>query len=300
MLRRVLILMVAFTVVTTAYAQAHEMVTLWPGAAPGAVGDTDADKPHLEIFQAAGVGPHPVVLVAPGGGYINIVNGKEGTAIAKWLNDHGVSAFVLTYRIAPRYVYPTPMIDGYRAMRFVRANAAKYDVDPHRIGMWGFSAGAHMTGMVATHFDAGNPASADPVEQVSDRPDFCISSYGRLSYDPAVDPPETLLPLRGPHPAASVAGDINPVAHVTAQTPPFFLYSTTTDQKDPVRSTVEFYLALLKAGVPAEMHVFGSGPHGSGLGEKYPGTLDIWPTLLADWMRANGWMPAAVAAGSQK
>jgi acetyl esterase/lipase len=162
---------------------------LWPDGAPGAVGSEEQDKPHLEIFTGYGPAPHTAIVVCPGGGYRNLAYPKEGTQIAEWLNLQGITAFVLTYRLTPRYHYPEPILDGYRSVRWVRSHAADYHVDPNHIGMWGFSAGGHLVGMVGTHFDDGNPQAADPIDRVSDRPDFVISSYGGLTLQPGIAKP---------------------------------------------------------------------------------------------------------------
>lgn len=270
------------------------IVLLWPDGAPGAVGATDADKPHLEVFEAApsgkSDGPRTSVIVCPGGGYTGLAYDKEGTRIAEWLNLQGVTAFVLTYRLSPRYHYPAPILDGERAVRFVRSHAADYNVAPDRVGMWGFSAGGHLTGVVATLFDNGNPSAKDPVDRVSDRPDFAISSYGRLSLDPSFSTPETLRSLIGDNPAPGVRDLMSPDKHVTARTPPFFLFSTTDDQTVPSLCSVLFYAELKRKGVDSELHVFEEGPHGAALGEKYL-ELANWPVLLSTWMRLHGWIP---------
>jgi len=263
---------------------------LWPNGAPGAVGSEDQDKPRLEIFPGYGSGPHTAVIVCPGGGYTHLAYDKEGIQIAEWLNLRGVTAFVLTYRIAPRYRYPAPLLDGYRSVRWVRGHAKDFDVAPNRIGMWGFSAGGHLVGMVGTHFDDGEPHAADPIDRVSDRPDFVISSYGVLTLLPEIAAPGALKTLLGDHITQELLDDVSPDKHVTPQTPPFFLFSTTADRSVPSLSTVAFYTALVRAGVPAEMHIFQTGSHGLALGQSNP-QLAEWPTLLENWMRINGWIP---------
>lgn len=262
---------------------------LWPGGAPGAVGTADEDKPRLEIFSGFGPAPHTAVIVCPGGGYTHLAYEKEGTRIAEWLNLRGITAFVLTYRLAPRYHYPAPILDGYRAMRWVRSHAQEYKIDPERIGMWGFSAGGHLVGIVGTHFDDGNPQASDPIDRVSDRPDFVISSYGGLSLQEGIAKPHAMGALLGDNPSPELVEDMSPDKHVTAKTPPYFLYATTTDQSVPVLSSVAFYTALVRAGVPAEMHIFQQGPHGTALGQAYP-ALSAWPELLENWLRLNGWI----------
>jgi acetyl esterase/lipase len=277
-----------------------EVQYLWPEGAPDALGKEEQDKPHLEIFHAAPGGLHAAVIVCPGGGYTHLAYDKEGTRIAEWLNLRGISAFVLTYRLAPRYRAPAPILDGERAVRWVRAHAQQYAIDPARIGMWGFSAGGHLVGMVATHFDEGHAQSSDPVERVGDRPDFVISSYGGLTLQPGVAKPGAMGSLLGSQPAQELIDDNSPDKHVSAKTPPFFLYATTTDQAVPVLSSVVFYTALVRAGVPAEMHIFAQGPHGTALAQNYP-ALSAWTTLLENWLRLNGWLgSAAPVAGEVK
>jgi acetyl esterase/lipase len=271
-----------------------EIQYLWPAGAPGAVGTEEQDKPHLEIFGGWGPGPHTAVVVCPGGGYTHLAYEKEGTRIAEWLNLRGITAFVLTYRLAPRYRYPAPVVDGDRAMRWVRSHAQQYGVAPDRIGIWGFSAGGHLVGMVGTEFDEGSPQSADPIERVSDRPDFAISSYGVLTLQPGVAKPNTMSISFGENLTTQQLDDFSPDKHVTAHTPPYFIFATTTDQSVPPLSSTAFYAALVRAGVPAEIHIFEQGPHGTALSQGYP-ALSAWPGLLENWLRLNGWIPAPSA-----
>lgn len=275
-----------------------EIVYIWPSGAPGAVGNEEQDKPHLEVFGASGSGRHTAVIVCPGGGYSHLAYDKEGTRIAEWLNLRGITAFVLTYRLTPRYHYPSPILDGERAVRWVRNHAEQYDIANDRIGMWGFSAGGHLVGIVGTHFDTGNPAAVDPVERVSDRPDFVISSYGSLSLQPGIARPGAMRTFLGENPSPSLIDNMSPDEHVTAQTPPFFLYATTTDQSVPVLSSVAFYMAMVRAGVPVELHLFQSGPHGTALAQGYP-ALSAWPALLENWLRLNHWIPERTAGEAQ-
>jgi acetyl esterase/lipase len=274
----------------------HGSVTmLWDGDAPGAKGTAPEDKPQLEFFGAPAEGKladgmRTAVIVCPGGGYTQVVLGKEGVRIAEWLNTQGISAFVLTYRIAPKYTYPYPILDGQRAIRWVRAHAQEYGISPSRIGVWGFSAGGHMVGVLGTRFDSGKPDASDPVERVSDRPDFAISSYGGLTLDPLVAKKGAMKGLIGDTPTPDVVAAMSPEKNVTKDTPPYFLYATQMDQSVPVLSSAVFFAALTKAGVPAEMHIFQQGPHGTALGGAYQ-ELSIWPELLHNWMKLNGWLP---------
>lgn len=271
------------------------MIPLWEGQAPGAIGTTEEDKPHMEFFGASPDGKlkdglHTAVVVYPGGGYTHLAYDKEGTRIAEWLNLQGISAFVVSYRLGPRYQYPAPILDGQRAIRWVRAHAQEYGVSPERIGAWGFSAGGHMVGILGTHFDAGKPDATDAVDRASDRPDFVISSYGGLTLDEGVAKPGAMDNLIGKNASKELREDMSPNEHVTKDTPPYFIYATQTDQAVPVLSSVVFFQALTKAGVPAEMHIFEQGPHGTALGGSYPALQD-WPEMLRNWMRLHGWLP---------
>jgi acetyl esterase/lipase len=277
-------------------AGSQQTLVLWPQGAPLATGKAEGDIPKLYSFPAPGAGPHTAVIVMPGGGYLHLVNEKEGAVEARWLNAHGVSAFVLAYRLSPAYKYPAAMLDGTRAVRYVRANAAALGVAPDKIGIWGFSAGGHLAGSLAAIHDAGDPKASDPVERASSRPDFAILSYARLTMSGDVPrKPDSMSSILGPHPTQAAIDAISPDKHVTKDTSPSFIYSTGGDQSvDPLNASV-FYEALKRAGVPVELHIFERGPHGTGMAQTLAPELHelaIWPTLLANWMMQNGWMSA--------
>jgi acetyl esterase/lipase len=267
------------------------VIPLWPDKAPGAVGDKPEDRPTLTVYlppkeRATGT----AVIVCPGGGYGFLALGHEGQEIAEWLNQHGIAAFVLRYRIAPRYRHPAPMQDVQRAIRLVRSRAADWNIDPHRIGVWGFSAGGHLAATAAVHFDQGNPQSPDPVERVSCRPDFCILAYPVISFTEPFTHKGSRNNLLGPNPDPKLVDYLSLEKHVTAQTPPAFLFHTTEDKGVPPENSIAFYLALRKAGVPAELHIYEKGPHGVGLAKKDP-ILRTWSDRLADWLRVHNWIP---------
>ena len=272
-----------------------QTIVLWPNGAPGAQGTTEGDIPKLFTYPTTGAGPHPTVIVMPGGGYTHLVMEQEGAYEARWLAAHGVAAFVLEYRLAPAYLYPTQSGDVSRAVRYVRSHAAELGVKPDAIGVWGFSAGGSLAGYVATIHSAGDPAAADPIDRVSDRPDFEIVSYGRM--DMSVPLTNGSLPMEsilGPQPSQAAIDAIDPVKHVTADTSPSFIYSTTGDKTVDSRNAAKFYVALKAAGVPAELHIFELGQHGTHMGENLPPAqkeLTVTPTLIANWMQLHGWMP---------
>ena len=273
-----------------------QTIVLWPNGAPGAQGTTEGDIPKLFTYPTSGAGPHSAVIVMPGGGYTHEVMEQEGAMEAKWLAAHGVSAFVLEYRLSPAYVYPAPMLDASRAIRYVRSHAAELGVKPDAIGIWGFSAGGHLSGYMATTHRAGDPAAADSIDRVSDRPDFAIISYGVLALDvyarAGTTPLKTLI---GDHPTQAQIDAVDPAKQVSADTSPCFIYSTTGDKTVDSRNAAEFYEALKAAGVPAELHIFELGAHGTHMGTDQPPAmheLTLTPTLIANWMQLHGWMAA--------
>jgi acetyl esterase/lipase len=262
-------------------------ILLWENGAPGALGQTDADKPSLTVYRAPRGSSGTAIVVAPGGGYANLATEHEGRQEAYWFNAMGITAFVLRYRLGPRYHHPIELGDAQRAIRTVRARAAEFNVIPDRIGMMGFSAGGHLTSTAGTHFDAGKPDSSDPIERVSSRPDFMILGYPVISFDPAVAHAGSVRMLLGENPDPRLIENLSNDLQVTSQTPPTFIFHTTNDNGVPVENSVRFYLALRKAKVPVEMHLFENGPHGVGMALSDP-ALSAWPNLLMNWLRARG------------
>jgi acetyl esterase/lipase len=259
---------------------------LWANGAPGAVGNADEDKPTITVYLPASNPTRTGIIVVPGGGYQRLT--PVGPDVAAWLNAHGIAAFVLKYRLGMKYHSPIQLGDAQRALRTVRADAAKYGIAADHIGMWGFSAGGHLTASVGTMFDAGNQASADPIERQSSRPDFMILSYPVITMeDPYVHTGSRTF-LLGDKPTQAQVDAMSVELHVTAQTPPTFLFTTTDDQTVPVLNSVMFYSALVKAGVPAEMHIFQHGAHGSALAPANP-QLRPWTDMLIKWMRERGY-----------
>jgi len=283
-MKKILFLLAA----TVAFAQEPVPVPLWPNGAPGALGDEDRDKPTLTIFlplksQATGVG----LVLCPGGSYVALAANHEGRQVANWLNSLGIAAFVLKYRLGPRYHHPIELGDAQRAIRMVRAHAVEYGVTANQVGIMGFSAGGHLASTAGTHFDNGDPNDPDPIQRASSRPDFLVLGYPVVSMKPPYVHAGSLKNLLGDSPDPALVEKLSNELQVTPQTPPTFLFHTTEDKAVPVENSVLFYLALRKAGVPAELHVFEKGPHGFGLNYKDP-VLAMWPPLLANWFRERG------------
>jgi acetyl esterase/lipase len=276
-------------------AFAQDTRPLWPGSAPGALGTEDADQPSLTAWLPRQNANGTAVVVCPGGGYGNLAMDHEGRQIAEWLNARGVAAFVLKYRLGPRYRHPAPLTDAQRAIRTVRHGAEGFHVAPDRIGIWGFSAGGHLASTAGTHFDAGNPNAADAIDRVSSRPDFLVLAYPVITMT-GFTHGGSRRNLLGESPDPNLVALLSNETQVTAQTPPAFLFHTTDDAGVPVENSVQFYLALRKAGVPAEMHLYEHGRHGVGLALSDP-VLGSWGERLEDWMRLRGLLPNAPAGG---
>jgi acetyl esterase/lipase len=270
---------------------------LWPNGAPEAAGTEDADKPTLTVWLApADKANGCAVVVCPGGGYGHLAVDHEGKQIAEFLNSLGVSAFMLKYRLAPRYKHPAPLQDAQRAIRTVRARAADWKIDPKRVGIMGFSAGGHLTSTAATHFDDGKPDAQDSIEKVSCRPDFAVLCYPVISLTTSYTHVGSKNNLLGKDADPKLAESLSNDLQVTEKTPPTFLFHTNEDAGVVPENSVLFYMALRKAKVPAELHIYEKGPHGVGLAQKDP-NLSSWSERLAGWMRGRGLfeMPKLVA-----
>ena len=263
-----------------AWAQTGEphTILLWENGAPGALGNEDADKPTLTIYPSYGRNVSPTgVIICPGGGYGALAMNHEGRQVANWFNALGVTAFVLKYRLGPRYHHPIELGDAQQAIRLVRSRAKEFGIQPDRVGIMGFSAGGHLASTAATHFTSDT------------RPDFVILGYPVITFMGPFAHKGSVRNLLGDNPDPKLLEELSNELHVTPQTPPTFLFHTSGDTGVPAENSVMFYLALHKAGVPAEMHVFEKGPHGVGLDLGDP-ALGTWPTLLANWLRGRGFL----------
>lgn len=256
------------------------VLALWPDRILDSEGD-NAGCPSLTPYLLDGPGPHPVIVVFPGGGYMSRAD-HEGEPIARWLNGIGASAVVLNYSVAPRH-YPTQYQEAQRAVRLVRHQAAEWHLDVGRVGVLGFSAGGHLASTVGTHFDAGDPGARDPIDRLSSRPDLSVLCYpvvtlGRYTH---ADSRAALLGDRQQDEAliALLSNELQ----VTADTPPTFLWHTANDAAVPVENSVQFAAALAQHKVPFELHVFEQGTHGLGLATEYPG-VGAWAQLCATWL----------------
>ena len=276
----------------------HVQVPIWPGAVPDArfgppantetaePGEVDnVSRPTMTVYSPKGNNTGAAVVVFPGGGYFVLAIDLEGTEVCDWLTSKGITCVLLKYRVpnsGPHWdeqckcqmnpKAPMALEDAQRTMGLVRFHAPEYHIDPHKIGVLGFSAGGHLSAAISTHFDKRLYPAVDPADHESCRPDFAVVLYpGHLW-------------------SASKGFVLNPDVPVTRRTPPTFLLQAENDPVDSVNNSLVYYVALKNAGVPAEMHLYAEGEHAFGLRRtKFP--ITRWPELVETWLRTIGILP---------
>lgn len=270
----------------TVPAQPKEPFPLWSAGAPGARGQSDNDQPTLTpFFPDKTKLTHAAIVVCPGGGYGGLAP-HEGKDYALWFNENGIAAFVLKYRLGSHgYRHPAMLQDAARAVRYVRAHAAEWDLDPARIGIIGSSAGGHLASTLLTHFDPGKADASDPIERQSSRPDLGILCYAVITLGEFTHQ-GSKNNLLGPNPSADLVELLSNERQVTAKTPPCFLWHTLEDTAVPVENSLQFAEALRKAGVPFELHIYEKGRHGIGLANGHPWTRDC-----LFWLKERAFIP---------
>jgi len=289
-----LFLLAVFALMNNANAQSAP-IRLWEQGAPNAVGQEPADIPTITPFPAPkDKATGAAVLVLPGGGYARLSDVKEGSAVAEWLNSLGISAFVLKYRLGPRYHQPNQLLDATRALRTIRARAAEWNLDENRIGILGFSAGGHLASTLATRFDAGKRGGGDMIERASSRPDLQILVYPVITMGDLTHA-GSKKNLLGENPSADLIKLYSNELQVSSETPPAFLVHTTTDTAVPVENSLLYAAALRRAKVPFELHVYERGPHGFGLAPN-DAVLASWAARCADWLGVQGFTKAKPSA----
>lgn len=295
MMHASLVLLVAARVVGFTVAP-QEVIPLWPHGAPGAIDTLAVDTPTLTVYTPTAPRANgSAVIVFPGGGYEHLATDKEGVQVAKLLAANGATAFVVKYRLGPRYHHPSMEQDGLRAVRVVRANAERFKLQPSHIAVMGFSAGGHLAGTVATRFTAGNGASPDPVERLSARPDAALLVYPVVSMRDPIAHGGSRKQLLGDKPDSALVHALSVDESVRANTPPMFLVASSEDKTVPVENTMRLYNALRLAKVPAELHVYERGRHGFGLAPGDP-VLSTWPTHALEWLSRVFQEPRLAAA----
>jgi acetyl esterase/lipase len=265
---------------------------LWPEGAPGALGKEPKDIPTLTPFYppaetATGAG----MIIYPGGGY-GALAPHEGEGYAHWLNQQGITAFVLKYRLGSSgYRHPRMLEDAARAMRMVRFHAAEWKLDPKRLGIIGSSAGGHLASTLLTHFDAGQTEAADPIDRLSCRPDLGVLCYAVITMGDETHK-GSRDNLLGKNPSPELIKELSNELHVSKETPPCFLFHTYDDTAVPVENSLEFAAALRRAGVPFELHIYQHGAHGMGLGTRSlkadPAEMHPWARECQRWLKEQG------------
>ena len=300
----------------------HTQVPIWPGRVPDpqpvaepeaaemsgkdflvagrpAVGVSSVMQPTMTVYSPKGKNTGAAVVVFPGGGYQVLAIDLEGTEVCDWLTPKGITCVLLKYRVTDVGPYPksgpypeSPMAleDAQRAMGLVRFHAAEWHIDPHKIGVLGFSSGGHLSAAISTHYAKRLYPAVDVADKESCRPDFAVPIYpGHLSLSAAErDAKQGTKKFVVPHPAtADKHLSLNPEIPVTPQTPPTFLLQNEDDHVDNVDDSLAYYIALKNAGVPVEMHLYAQGGHAFGLRRtKFPVTA--WPQLVETWLRTIG------------
>ncbi|MDD5351015.1 MAG: alpha/beta hydrolase, partial [Chthoniobacteraceae bacterium] len=261
---------------------------LWEKGAPGALGTSSFDIPTLKPYlpdpaKATGA----AIVVCPGGGY-GALAPHEGAGYARWFSANGIAAFVLEYRLGSHgYHHPIMLQDAARALRTVRAKAPEWKVDPKRIAVIGSSAGGHLASTLLTHFDAGDPKAADPIDRVSSRPDIGILCYAVVTMG-ANTHGGSRDNLLGKNPSPELVDSLSNEKQVTPQTPPCFIWHTWEDQAVKVENSIDFARALRANGVPFDLHIYQKGGHGMGLGN--PAAPHPWAADCLYWLRVQGFI----------
>jgi acetyl esterase/lipase len=265
---------------------------LWPEGAPGALGGDPKDVPTLTPFlpdPAAATGA--AMVICPGGGYGHLAE-HEGAGYARFFSEQGIAAFVLKYRLGPDgYRHPAMLQDAAHALRLVRSRADEWKLDIHRIGIIGSSAGGHLASTLTTHFDDGDPAAADPIARVSSRPDLAILCYPVITMD-VLTHEGSRKNLLGPDPDPALIELLSNETQVTSNTPPCFIWHTVEDKSVKVENSMEFALALRRANVPFELHLYEKGGHGMGLGKGLhtASGLHPWTVDCLRWLKEQGFV----------
>jgi len=285
---------ILFTSLILARAEMQTAIPLWPDGAPGALGTKTNDIPTLTPYLPDATNATGAALViCPGGGYQHL-SPREGNDYALWLNQHGITCFVLKYRLgADGYRHPAELQDAARAVRTIRARADEFKIGPKRIGIMGSSAGGHVASMLMTHFDAGDTNSADVIEQQSSRPDIGILCYPVITMGEFAHPGSKGF-LLGRNPAPELVQETSSELHVDANTPPCFIWCTSEDRTVPPENTLMFAGALRKNHVPFDLHIYQKGGHGMGLGMgiRTPPFVNLhpWTEDCLFWLKAQGWV----------
>jgi acetyl esterase/lipase len=299
------ILFLSFTLTNLLKSQ-PVIVKIWPQGVPGSIQSTlyvqtiehpwgrdciaKISNPEMLVYKAPKKkSTGTAILVCPGGGYQNISIVNEGYDIVKWLNEIGITAVILKYRLPSDEIMKNktigPLQDAQEAMRIIRRNAKEWSIDPSKIGVMGFSAGGHLASTLSTHFND----SVYSTDSFSARPDFSILIYPVISMDEKITHIGSRNNLLGEHPDSILVNKFSNELRVTAETPPTFLVHSSDDGAVSVENSLMYFAALKKKNIPIEMHIYRTGGHGYGLGDG-KNTESLWPSTCVAWLKSNGWV----------
>lgn len=303
--KKAFIILALFTAITNEMQAQNQIIPIW-NKIPDQIKATDYKEnesikdgkvqstsmvsvPTLSIFLPKDNKPNQAaVLIFPGGGYQHLAIDKEGTKVAEWLNTLGIAAFVVKYRLPNDKIMKNksvgPLQDAQEALRYVRQNAAKYNIDANRIGIMGFSAGGHLASTLATHYD---DKVYETTSKVSARPDFALFIYPVITMVNEVTHKGSQTSLLGNNPSQDQLDSFSNEKRVTAQTPTTFLVHASDDTVVLPENSINYYLALKNNNVPAELHIYEKGGHGFGLGVK--DTSKFWTRDCEEWLKVHGY-----------
>lgn len=264
------------------WLQDPRFVPLWTGDAPGQQGKATGDIPAVMLFKPeAGHENGAAIVICPGGGYGGLAP-HEGINVGEWCAKNGILGVVLRYRLGPTYHHPIELGDAQRAVRYTRAHAAEWKLDPAKIGILGFSAGGHLASSASTHYTDGDAKSEDIIERVSSRPDFSVLIYPVIKMGPGGHGGSTNN-LLGKNPDPKLLEFLSSEKQVNEKTPPAFLVHGIDDKGVPISNSDDYAAAMKKAGVEVELMRLEHGPHGFGLGN--PQVKEDWPARCIDWLK---------------
>ena len=280
----ILMTILTVTMVNMVFAGKIATMNVWPGKAPGAMGEADRDIPTITVYvPQTAKKPYAAILICPGGGYGGLCSSYEGHDIAAWLDQYGIAGVVLKYRLNP-YRHPIPMNDTQRAMRLVRAHAAEWGIDAKRLGIMGFSAGGHLASTVGTHYDRGHAGAMDGIDRFSCRPDFMVLVYPVISMG-NVTHGGSRRNLLGDNPSQELMDNLSNELLVTEDTPPAFLAHSVKDTVVNVENSRLFANALKAKGVAVTLFELPQGEHGLGCGKGLEWAS--WQAECAKWLKEN-------------
>jgi len=296
---------VLMILLTSQVAAQSQVIDLWDGQVPGSIEQPDYQQtvddndgwvkmrfvtnPSLDVYPApAETATGAAVLICPGGGYWLLAIDHEGAQVARWLNSLGITAFVLKYRLPSDAIMEDksigPLQDAQKAMRWVRWHADAWNVDPHKIGVMGFSAGGHLASTLSTHYSEN---VYEPVDDVSARPDFSLLIYPVISMEDSITHMGSRNLLLGDNPSSEKVAHFSNELQVTQDTPPAFIIHSLDDGAVSFQNSICYAVALREHGVPCELHLYESGGHGYGLGRS-ANTESSWPEACRKWLEMKG------------